>query len=244
MGRRAVTASGCSVCVVGEELCVDMGGRGNMMFVEEGKMTPGRAKKILQNKDRMLTGIDRKVGLLCGELCGTGEDEGILEAAAMPGRMYGMPSGGRTYGDNTDVLLRYYRQKVQRHKEIKLRLCELSRESEEILRLWDCFLALPEPYYGILYELYVEKKLYTEVEAGFRFGHSWFERTRKEGLELAAYMFNSGNDGLELMQAASLWEKRKAGKKGEQGCAGQMELPLGEMTSGRGKKIIRMGDVG
>lgn len=185
-----------------------------MMFVGEGKMTPGRAKEILQNKDRMLTGIDRKVGLLCGELCGHGEDEGILAAAAMPGRMYGMPVSGRVHGDNTDVLLRYYRQKTQRQKEIRLRLCELSRESEEILRLWDCFLALPEPYYGILHELYVEKKLYTEVEAGFRFGHSRFERTRKEGLELAVYMFNSGNDGLELMRAASLWEKRKAGKKG------------------------------
>ena len=185
-----------------------------MMFVGEGKMTPGRAKEILQNKDRMLTGIDRKVGLLCGELCGHGEDEGILAAAAMPGRMYGMPVSGRVHGDNTDVLLRYYRQKTQRQKEIRLRLCELSRESEEILRLWDCFLALPEPYYGILHELYVEKKLYTEVEAGLRFGHSRFERTRKEGLELAVYMFNSGNDGLELMRAASLWEKRKAGKKG------------------------------
>ena len=86
------------------------------------------------------------------------------------------------------MVLRYYRQKQQRIEEILFQLWELSEEADEIRRLWNCFLALPEPYYGILHRLYVEKELYAAVENGSGHGHDWFEKRRKEGLALMVGM--------------------------------------------------------
>lgn len=181
------------------------------------------AKAILQDKDERLEGIDRKFVLLQEELWKLEDgDSGLILASAMPSKTLWAPPGGGKFMDNTDVVLRYHRQKQQRIEEILFQLWELSEEADEIRRLWNCFLALPEPYYGILHRLYVEKELYAEVEKGSGHGHGWFEKRRKEGLALMVGMFNSGYSSLELMEASHLWDKKKGRKPGG-GCSSQID---------------------
>lgn len=187
------------------------------------EMTAGAAKAILQDKDRRLEGIDRKVKLLHKEMLSLKDDgDGLILAAAMPPKLLGMPPGGGGHMDNADVLLRYYRRRQQRMEEISAQIWELSEEAEEIRRLWNCFLALPEPYYGILEGLYVGKELYADVEKSYGRSHSVFENTRKDGLNLLMEMFKSGYSNLELMEITHLWDKRKKGRKPGKGCSIQI----------------------
>lgn len=230
MGRRAVTASGRGGDIPGKEkevpetgiylICfLVLAGAVNAGNVERGgaqmtgkrkEMTAGAAKAILQDKDRRLEGIERKVMLLQKEMMSLKDDgDGLILAAAMPPKLLGMPPGRRGHMDNADVLLRYYRQRQQRMEEISAQIWELSEETEEIRRLWSCFLALPEPYYEILEGMYVAKRLYTDIEKSYGYSHSVFENKRKEGLDLLVEMFKSEYSSLELMRAAHLWDKKK-----------------------------------
>ena len=197
----------------------------------ERAMTTEKARQILKDRDRMLEGIHHKMMLLYEELEGLEGDGGLLEAAAMPGRSAeGLPKGGGRHTDNLDVLERYYRQIEERAEEIRIQMWRLSEEAEDIRRLWSCFFALREPYYGILYELYVKKELYAAVEASYGYSHSVFENRRKEGLGMLVEMWGSRMGILELREMASQKGKgREMRGHGKKGYTGQMELPLDEM---------------
>lgn len=202
------------------------------------QITAEEAKKMLMDKDRDLLAIDKKMNLLYDEMMKSENDE-FIRAAAMPGKpvdVLRLGSGSRV--DNMDILLRYNKQKQERLGEIRVQMWKLSEEAEDIRRLWNCFLALREPYYSILHELYVKKELYAVVQCSSGFSHRIFEERRKEGLCLLADMFSSGYSTLELMEMAGQKEKTKARKEKRAGCPGQMELPLARMsgeTDGKGQ---------
>lgn len=207
---------------------------GGTAFNRERRMTAEEAQRILSEKDRRLEGISHKMRLLYQEMEGLEDSKDILEAAAIPARPASRISGGGGHKDNLDVLERYYRRRSERGTEIREQMWRLSEEEEDTRRLWGCFLALQEPYYGILEGLYVDKRLYADVEKSWGYSHSVFEKTRKEGLRLLADMFNSSYTSVELIRMGGLQRtgKKKAGKgkaKQTKGCQGQMELPLGQI---------------
>jgi hypothetical protein len=165
-------------------------------------MSAERAKEILANKEQKMENIQRKMTLLCQEMAQMERPNELLEAAALPGRRE-MATGDRgEFPDGLKVLERYYRQRQERGREIRLLLGHLSGETQEIWRLWNCFLALQEPYYGILDGLYVKKELYTSVEASSGYSHRMFEKHRKEGLERLSNLFNSPYSSSELLEQA------------------------------------------
>lgn len=207
---------------------------GNSAFNREHRLTAEEAQKLLSEKGRQLEGIQHKMRLLYHELEELDDSDDLLKAAAIPARPASGVSGGGRHADNLDVLERYYRQRQERGMEIREQMWRLSEQEEDIRRLWGCFLALQEPYYGILEGLYVDKRLYADVEKSWGYSHSVFEKTRKEGLRLLADMFNSSYTSVELIRMGGLQGtgKKKAGHgkaKQTKGCQGQMELPLGQI---------------
>lgn len=168
------------------------------------EITAERTKEILTNREQKLQDIHRKVELLCGELEQLEQADELISAAALPARAAELAAGQGDYADSLAVLKRFYRQRKERGTEIRLQMWKLSEEAEEIRRLWSCFFVLQEPYYGILYDLYVKKELYAAAEAAFGYSHRMFEKKRKEGLELLAGLFNSPYSSLELMELGTL----------------------------------------
>lgn len=201
------------------------------------QITAEEAKKMLMDKDRDLLAIDKKMNLLYDEM--KSEDDVFIHAAALPGKPAGtVRSGSGVYKDNLDVLERYKKQKRERSVEIRLQMWRLSEKADNIRHLWSCFMALEEPYYSILHELYVKKELYAVAQGASGHSHRGFEQIRAKGLGLLAAMYNSGYSAVELMEMAGQKEKTKARKKKRAGCPGQMELPLARMsgeTDGKGQ---------
>lgn len=125
-------------------------------------------KNILRNHDIQMNAIRHKMTELSREKERT---DALLNALSVNAdeKFY-----GKQYG-------RY----LERHnKEIQTIFDKLVKEEEIIQRVWTCFYALDEPYYSILYALYVEQQLYKTVEAEYRWSHRIFERDRKKGIML------------------------------------------------------------
>ena len=161
-------------------------------------MTAERAREILVNREQKQEDIQKKMMLLYQEMKRLEEPDELL-AASLPVRTISIASGKRKNSEHVLILHRYYRQRKARTVEIQIQMWKLLEEAEEIQRLWSCFFALQEPHYGILYDLYVKKELYTVTEASFKYSHRMFERRRKEGLKQLADLFNSPYNSIELM---------------------------------------------
>lgn len=166
----------------------------------ERQITVEKAKEILNNREQKLKDIDKKMELLYEELLQLEQPNELMAAAALPAKTVKMVRERGEYADNFSILDRFYRQRKARRMEIRFQMWKLSEEAEDIRRLWGCFFVLQEPYYGILYDLYVKKELYAAAEAAFGYSHRIFEKKRKEGLELLTNMFNSPYSSLELME--------------------------------------------
>lgn len=63
-------------------------------------------------------------------------------------------------------------------------LTELSNQEDMVNRVWACYLALDDPYYTLLSQLYVENDLYENVRIQFDMSPTTFERYRKKALHL------------------------------------------------------------
>lgn len=196
-------------------------------------MTPERACQILKEKDKRIECIHSKMMLLYTEMKNQEKrSDSLIMATALPARpTEGMPRGSG-HSDNLDVLYRYYRQKEENGTEIRMQMWRLSEEEEEIRRLWNCFLVIPEPFYGILCNLYVKKELYAVAQAAFGYSHRMFENKRKEGLELLTLLFNSKYTSLELIEMMPIEKhgRKVAVNAKHKNCRGQIELPLDKLS--------------
>ena len=129
------------------------------------------------------------------------KNDDILESVAYPSTgISGRPSGKGGHKDLGDVLVRYNRQLCNRNEEIRKIMWELVEEEDSISRVWACFYALNDPYYSILYALYVENQLYQTVEDSFDVSHKTFEKYRQRGMELLLRLYNSGESIAKLMR--------------------------------------------
>lgn len=155
-------------------------------------------KEILRHREQKIANVHKKMISLYHELADT---EGLMESASFPvPEFMGMPGGKGGHKDLGDVLLQYHRQIYNRNEEIRKIMWELSEEEESISRVWACFHALGEPYYDILYGLYVENRLYQAVEDEFPGAHKTFERYRRQGIEYLLQLYHSGESIAELMR--------------------------------------------
>lgn len=184
------------------------------------KITAEKAREILANKEQKLEDIQKKLALLYEEMRELEQPDELMEAVSLPSKTARMLDRQGGHSDTYVILSRFYRQRKERGAEIRMQIWKLSEEAEDIRRLWSCFFVLQEPYYGILYNLYVKKELYATAEAEFGYSHRMFEKRRKEGLELLADMFNSPYSSLELMELSSPCGSMKEKKKAGAACVG------------------------
>lgn len=63
-------------------------------------------------------------------------------------------------------------------------LMALFLQEDVVNRVWACYLALDDPYYTLLSQLYVENDLYENVRIQFDMSPTTFERYRKKALHL------------------------------------------------------------
>ena len=79
----------------------------------------------------------------------------------MPG-----PKGGKKK-DLSDLIIKLEKDREIRRKELLTMLTELSNQEDMVNRVWACYLALDDPYYTLLSQLYVENDLYENVRIQF-----------------------------------------------------------------------------
>lgn len=171
-------------------------------------------KDILRNREEKTSNIRIKILNMYQELENT---EGLLLSTALPStELRGMPGGKGGHKDLGDVLQQYYQRLYNRNEEIRSIMWALAEEEESISRVWVCFQALPDPYYSILRELYVENQLYQAVEDRFKGSHKTFERYRQKGIEQLLCFYYSGNSIAELMRRQNTGTVIKRKKKGKQ----------------------------
>lgn len=169
-------------------------------------------KDILRNREQKIANIHKKMFSLYRELEHTDD---ILESVAFPStNLSGLPGGKGCHKDLGDVLIKYNRQNYNRSEEIRRIMWELVEQEDSINRVWACFHALDDPYYSILYALYVENQLYQTVEDSFDVSHKTFEKYRQQGIELLIRFYDSGESIADLMHKQAVTSNRKKGRKG------------------------------
>lgn len=201
----------------------------------QNKIGEAEVKDILRHKEKKIESIHRKMLSLYQEL--DNHEERILSAVALTSaEIKGMPGKKGEYKDLGDMLLQYKRQAYRRREELMKIMWELVEEEERINRIWACFHALQEPYYSILYELYVEAQLYEAVESSFQMSHKTFEKQRQFGIRSIMQFYESGMCISELMRQhrseKAIGKEKRPGTKQEQGDAEYNQISLGELLDG------------
>ncbi len=152
-------------------------------------ITEDRIKKILSNREKMLNDINKKMVLLFREVSrsdmGVFMDELIAEKSisAAHNSLLPGPKGGKKK-DLSDLIIKLEKDREIRRKELLTMLTELSNQEDVVNRVWACYLALDDPYYTLLSQLYVENDLYENVRIQFDMSPTTFERYRKKALHL------------------------------------------------------------
>lgn len=201
----------------------------------QNKIGEAEVKDILRHKEKKIESIHRKMLSLYQEL--ENHEEMILSAVALPSaEINGMPGKKGGHKDLGDMLLQYKRQAYRRREELLKIMWELVEEEERINRIWACFHALQEPYYSILYELYVQSQLYEAVESNFQMSHKTFEKQRQFGIRSIIKFYESGMDVSELMRQhrseKAIGKEKRLKTKQERAEEEYVQISLGELLNG------------
>lgn len=187
-------------------------------------MTTDEVKRILSNKDQILDTLNKKIQYFLNEMYLRENDELIIEKS-LSSRGLGS-THSRNMSDLSDLLDRIEKTKRQRFKEMQCDVSTLIQKEEEVNRVWSCFLALPDPYYTILHQLYVENELYEAVMKQFDMPQSTFDRYLKKGLAHIMENFDTGLTLSEIMNDAHKEKKKAIHRKSDEQVDGQIQLPL------------------
>lgn len=180
-------------------------------------------KDVLRAKEKKIANIHEKMIYLYKELQSADD---VLDTAALPAiRTDGMPGGKGRHQDLGDVLLNYRKQLYERNLEARNIMWRLTEEEAMISRIWACFCALDDPFYGILQQLYVENKLYQAVEMESGMSHKTFEKHRRTGIDLIRKFYESGQSIADLMCRKNLLERPKK-QKTKESIEGYSQLEL------------------
>lgn len=190
-------------------------------------------KDVLRNWETKIQGIRQKMMDLYHELEDT---ESILRSASLPSAdITAQPGGKGTHKDLGDVLINYRRNLYKRNKEVRRLMWMLAEDEESILRVWHCFQILEEPYYSILYGLYVKGELYQSVELEYGWSHRKFENERKAGMRKLMEHYESNMSVSELVYRERRKDpQRKISKKKKDDETGCHQYTLAELAEGWG----------
>lgn len=173
------------------------------MYGMNGMIDESKVKNVLRYKDKILTDIKTKHDELVAILGQTDAELIAASAYPHPGANDGMPRGRGESKDLADVITDYERNLRREKLGIKRDLNKLEAERNRVIRIWRCYLALPEPHFGVIKALYVDGDLYAAAEQDFGYSHKTFEKTRQEGMRFIMAYYESDLTDSKLRAAGS-----------------------------------------
>ena len=162
------------------------------------QLTDEKIKDILRNREKKIQSIHMRMNILYEETT----DDAMLKDAALPSsKVYGSISANNgSKRDLADILESVEKRKLHRNKEIREIMWQLSELENEINRVWNCFVALEDPYFTILLSLYVKGEKYEIVEKNFGMSHKSFEKYRSEAMTLLRKYYESDDTAADLIR--------------------------------------------
>ena len=143
----------------------------------------------------------------------------IIETICLSSPISGIAGPKGTHKDLSDVYEKYQETLGRRRTDYKSIFRYLERKEEDINRVWQAYLCLEDPYYRILTELYVNNRLYADVEQSSGMSHRIFEQNRKQGIQQIKDLYQSDTNISILLlmkekkEAEAAEEKKQTKKK-------------------------------
>lgn len=170
--------------------------------MQKKPITEKDVQEILKYRDNYLNLIHENMFTIQKEIQNT--DDIIMSVSLPTYHEVGVQAGTGIY-TGLEIVYEEYREILTKRKEEYVDMFfHLIEEEMSIERVWMCFLALREPYFTILNELYVKKQLYSATEKVSGLSHPVFERKRKEGIERIMRYYNSDKSASELGELSEL----------------------------------------
>lgn len=170
--------------------------------MQKKSITEKDIKEILKYRDNYINLIRKNMSTIQKEIQNT--DDIIMSVSLPSCNEIGVQNGAGVY-TGLEIVYEEYREILKKRKaEYIDMLLNLIEEEMSIERVWMCFLALREPHFTILNEIYVKKQLYSATEKASGLSHAIFERKRKEGIESIIQYYNSDKSASELGEISEL----------------------------------------
>lgn len=143
---------------------------------------------ILKNKTELINSIQDRIYNFRKDISDTDE---IIEMVSLSSKELSDMPGGGGKKDLWNTYEKYRRQLELRQKEYADSLYHLIMQEDRIYRVWNSFLLLDEPYYGIVKRLYTEKELYDTVQKESGYSLQVFNKYRKRAIKSIIDIYNS-----------------------------------------------------
>lgn len=177
-------------------------------------------KKVLGERRNLQAKIHKRILTMYDELYDTDER---IRSATFPGADENNKI--QAPKDLFMVLQREQNMYHQQEKEIRQILYRLTQELEAINRTWICYQILGSPAHEILKGLYVDNRLYHDVEEEIGLNHRIFEETREAAIETIIRLYQSSLSNVDIinLEISHGVKKRKSKRESQYQ---QMELNL------------------
>ena len=179
----------------------------NVFIQEYLVITEDDVKRILQSKDTYLNSIYEKMDTIHKEMNRT--DDLMKMVSLRRSNLSDMPKGKNGHNDLSAVYEKYITALEKRDTEYADFFESLQLEELSIQRVWLCFQALNEPYYGILKRLYVDGELYATVESESGVSIRVFEERRKTAIRMIMELYASDQTEANLIMLRRSMEKER-----------------------------------
>lgn len=157
----------------------------NMMKVDSEKI-----KEVLRHHNELTQQIHNQVIDIRKKIDEV--EQQSLEMASYPKiDLSATGSGSGIHKDLADVYLNYQRLVKTQERELTDEMLTLIASARGIHRLYLCFQSLPGDEYNIIYQLYVQGKLYKAVEEETGLNHRRFEEKRKQAIRDIQQLYES-----------------------------------------------------
>lgn len=170
---------------VQEEGRSQMSVESNMMKVDSEKI-----KEVLRHHNELTQQIHNQVIDIRKKIDEV--EQQSLEMASYPKiDLSATGSGSGIHKDLADVYLNYQRLVKTQERELTDEMLTLIASARGIHRLYLCFQSLSGDEYNIIYQLYVQGKLYKAVEEETGLNHRRFEEKRKQAIRDIQQLYES-----------------------------------------------------
>jgi len=165
------------------------------------KIDENIVKDVLRNRANKINSIHRKMNYLTNDI--NLKDEILASICLRSQILSDMPKAKGNTSDIHDDYEAYQKIFEKQRYDFQELFWLLVKQEEMIERVWQCFLALEEPYFSILESIYVKKEKYEAVQKESGFSNQPFNQKRRHGIEIIIMLYDSEFSIYELELVAS-----------------------------------------